>query len=67
MTYKVASVIDMTFLYDAIYSVVLLRPKNEVEPLSQSAEKWFCMGKLPVSSLAEFIHHVLVVPRVPGF
>ena len=64
---KVASVIGMTFLYDAGYSIVLLRPKHEVEPLSQSAEKLFCMGKLPVSSLAGFIHHVLVVPRAPGF
>ena len=32
----------MTFLYDAGYSVVLLRPKNEVKPLTQSAEKWIC-------------------------
>ena len=56
----------MTFMYDAEYSVVLLRPKNEVKPLPQSAEKWLCMGKWPVPSLAEFIHHVLVIPCVPG-
>ena len=57
----------MTFLYDAGYSIVLLRPKNEVKPLTQSAEKWICMGKWPLSSLAEFIHHVLVIPCVPNF
>ena len=45
---KVASVIGMTFLYDAGYSVDLLRPKNEVKPFTQSAEKWICMGKRPV-------------------
>ena len=43
----------MTSLYDAGYSVVLLRPKNEVKPLTQSAEKSICMGKWPVPSLAE--------------
>ena len=36
---KVVSVIEMTFLYDARYSVVLLRPKNEVKPPTESAEK----------------------------
>ena len=57
----------MTFLYDAGYSVVLLRPKNEVKSLPQSVEKWICMGKGAVPSLAEFIHHDLVIPCVPGF
>ena len=57
----------MTFLYDAEYSVVLLRPKNEVKLSTQSAEKWICMGKWAVPSLAEFIHHVLVIPCAPGF
>ena len=57
----------MTFQDDAGYSVVLLRPKTEVKPLPQSAEKWICMGKWAVPNWAEFIHHVLVVPRVPGF
>ena len=65
MTQKVASVIGMTFLYDAEYSFVLLRPKNEVKPLPQSAEKRICIGKRPLPSLAEFIHHVLVFPCVP--
>ena len=32
MTSKVASVIGMTFLYDAGYSIVLLKPKNEAKP-----------------------------------
>ena len=32
MTQEVVSVIEMTFLYDAGYSVVLLRPKNDVKP-----------------------------------
>jgi len=45
---KVASVIGMTFLYDAGYSIVLLRPKNEVKLSTQSAEKLICMGKWPV-------------------
>ena len=49
-----ASVIGMIFLYDAGYSIVLLRPKNEVKPLTQSAEKWICMGKWPVPSLGIF-------------
>ena len=62
-----ASVIDMTFLYNAGYSVVLLKPKNEVKLLPQSEDKCMCVGKWPVSSLAEFIHHVLVVTCVPGF
>ena len=67
MTKKVASVIGMTFLYDAGYSVGLLRPKNEVKPLTQNTEKWIYMRKWAVPNWADFIHHVLVVPRVPGF
>ena len=44
----------MIFLYDARYSVVLLRLKNEVKLLTQSAEKWICtMGKWAFESLAE--------------
>ena len=31
---KIVSVIEMTFLYDAQYSVVLLRQTNEVKPLT---------------------------------
>ena len=57
----------MTFLYNARYSIVLLRPKNEVKSLTQSAEKPICIGKCPVPSLGEVIHHVLVVTRVPEF
>ena len=55
----------MIFLYDAGYSIVLLRPKNEVKLSTQSAEKSICMVKWPVPSLGEFIHHVHVVPCVP--
>ena len=57
----------MTLLYAAQYSFVLLRPKTVVKLSTQSADKWICTGKWPVSSLAEFIHHVLVVPFVPEF
>ena len=57
---KMVSLIGMTFLYGARYSVVLLRQKNEVKPLTQSVEKWICMGKWPVPSLGIF-HHLLVV------
>ena len=34
----------MTFLYDARYSLVLIRPKNEVKLLTQSAFGQICMG-----------------------
>ena len=57
----------MTILYDAGYSVVLLRPKNEVKPLTQSAEKSICMGKWAVPSGAIYFHQVVVLARVPGF
>ena len=43
----------MTFLYDTWYPVVLLRPKNEVKILTQSAAKWICMGKWAFKILAE--------------
>ena len=39
MTPKVVGVIEMTYLYDAWYSFVLLRPTKEVKLLTQSAEK----------------------------
>ena len=45
----------MTFMYDVRYSVVLLRPKNEVKLLNQSAAKWICMRKWPVPSLGIFL------------
>ena len=35
MTQKVVGVIEMTYLYDARYSFVLFRPKNEVKFLTQ--------------------------------
>ena len=35
----------MTFMYNARYLFVLLRPKNEVKISTQSADKWICMGK----------------------
>ena len=38
----------MSFLYDARYSIALLRRKNEVKPLTESTDKWICMGKFPV-------------------
>ena len=45
----------MTFLYDARYLIVLLRPKNEVKVKlpTQSAENWICTGKWPFKILAE--------------
>ena len=60
-----ASVIGMTFLYDARYSDVLLRPKNEVKLLTQSAEKPICMGKWAVPNRGELFHHVVVVGLEP--
>ena len=57
----------MSFLYDAGYSVVLLRPKNEVKPLTQSAAKWICMGKWAVPNWGIYFHPLLVLARVPEF
>ena len=42
---KVYGVIEMAFLYDARYLIVLLRPKIKVELPTQSAENRICMGK----------------------
>ena len=67
MTQILVNVIEMTLLYAAQYSFALLRPNIDVKLSTQSADKWICMGKWPVPSLAEFIHHVLVVPFVPEF
>ena len=63
---KSCSVIEMTLLYDARYSFVLLRPKNEVKLSTQSADKWICIGKWPVPSGAIF-YQVVVVLFVPEF
>ena len=57
----------MTFLYDAGYSVVLLRPKNEVKLPTQSVEKWIYVGKWAAPSLADFFNHVVVFRFVPEF
>ena len=67
MTPKLVSVIEMALLYANQYSFVILRPKIEVKLSTKSADKLICMGKWPVPSLAEFIHHILVVPFVPEF
>ena len=37
---KVVSAIEMTFLYDARYSIVLLGPKNMVKPPTQNVERF---------------------------
>ena len=42
----------MTRLYGAVGSLVLLRLKNRVKPLTQSAENWICMGKWVFEILA---------------
>ena len=55
----------MTFLYDARYSIPLLRQKYEVKPLTQSAEKPICMRKWPVPNWGEFFHLVVVVGLEP--
>ena len=62
-----ASVIDTTFLYDADCSVVLLRPRNEVKLLTQSALGQLCMGKRPVPSLAELFLGLQKGPRRSNF
>ena len=49
---KVVSVIEMTHLYGAVESFVLLRPKTRVKLLPQSVEKWICMGKWAFDILA---------------
>ena len=56
----------MTYLYDARYLFVFLRPK-EVKLATQSAKNWICMGKWPVPSGAIYFHHVVVVRFVPFF
>ena len=42
---KLVSVIKITLLYGALYSLVLLRLKNKLKLLPQNAEKWICMRK----------------------
>ena len=57
----------MTFLYDARYLFVLLRPKNEVKLLTQSAAKWICMGKWPVPTGVILFLRLQKGPRRPDF
>ena len=45
---KIVGVIEITHLYGASGSFVLLRPKNRVKLLTQSAENWICMRKWAV-------------------
>ena len=66
MTEKVVSVIGITFLYDAQYSVVLLRSTNGVKLLTQSAAKWICMGKWHVPGGGIYFHHVVVACPCTG-
>ena len=42
----------MTHLYGAVGSFLLLRPKNRVKLLAQSAENWICMEKWTFEILA---------------
>ena len=37
----------MTHMYDARGSFHVLRPKTTIKLVTQSAEKWICMGKWP--------------------
>ena len=64
---KIVSAIKMTFLYDAQYSVVLLRPKNEVKLLTQSAEKWICMGNRPLPNWGNLFLGLPKGPRRQDF
>ena len=67
MTQNLVSVIEMTLLYAAQYSFVLLRPKKEVKLSTQSPDKWICMGKWPVPGGAIYFHQVVVVRLIPEF
>ena len=49
------------------YSIVLLRPKNEVKLSTQSAKKSICMGKWPVPNWGIYFRPLLVLARVPEF
>ena len=56
----------MTFLYDARYSLVLLRPKNEVKLLTQCALGQICTyGEIACAKFRDFFHRVIVVRFVP--
>ena len=64
---KNVSVIEMILLYDARYSFVLLRPKNEVKLSTQSADKWICMGKWPLPCRAILFLGLQKGPRHSDF
>ena len=57
----------MTFLYDAQYSFVLLRPTNEVKLSTQSADKWIFMRKWDVPCGAILFLRLQKGPRRPDF
>ena len=63
-TQKLVSVIDMTNMYGARGSFTLLRPRNPIKLLPQSALDQICMGKWALPSLA-FFQIVLVFRFVP--
>ena len=46
---KVVGVIEMIHMYGARGSFNVLRPKDTIKLLTQSAKKWSCMGKWAVS------------------
>ena len=50
---KNVGVIEMTHMYGAWGSFVILRSKNTVKLPTQSAEKWICMGKWAFEILAK--------------
>ena len=45
---------DLTHLYSAEGSFVLLRPNSTVKLLTQSAENWICLGKWAFEILANY-------------
>ena len=53
MVQKVVSVVEMTYMYGVVGSFVLLRLKDRVKLLTQTAENRICMGKLAFESLAK--------------
>ena len=45
----------MTHLYGARGSFHVLRPKNTIELMTESADKWICMGKWACEILAVYV------------
>ena len=54
-------------MYGARGSFYVLRQKNTIKLLTQSAEKWICMKKWAVPCGAMFIHEVVVIGRASRF